>query len=838
MSVKRLTSRIGASCWAGIIFCVALGLVIIRSGENRHASAGQALQESALAAVARQQKPDGKSSAKLNPKARAMVAEAYGRLPLSFEVNHGQVDRNVRFLARGRDYAVFLTATEAVLSFQQHAGGCRSANVSEEAQPSQLLAGHSMHGVLAPALVEMRLVGASPAPTVSGFERLRATANYFIGKDPKSWRAKVPTYARVRYKDVYPGIDLVYYGNRGQLEYDFVIEPGADPNAIRIALKGGGALKLSSQGDLVLTAEGKEIRFLKPRLYQELRGKKHDVAGRYVLRGARQVGFRVASYDTRLPLMIDPILSYSTYLGGASYDQANGIAADSLGNVYVAGFTQSSNFPITSGPVQSASAGNSDAFVTKLSADGSSLIYSTYLGSDAVDHALAIAVDALGSAYITGQTFGSKTVPFPITLGAYQTANNGFGDGFVAKLSPDGSSLVYSTFLGGSGLDEPRAIAVDVLGDAYVAGKTFSTDFPAVNAYQSANHGGEDAFVAELNPSGSALIYSTYFGGSDDDQANGIAVDVQGDAYITGSTKSSDFPAANAQQAACQSCPGLQDAFVAEIAAGGAGLVYSTFLGGSATDEGMGIAVDALGNAYVTGFTFSTNFPTTAGTYQGSLFGGSGAFVTKITPNGSSLVYSTYLASDNYTFGEGIATLNGNAYVSGITRANSFPVVNAIQSTRNGLPDAFVAEVDATGSSLAFSTYLGGRSFDEAVGIAVDALGNAYVTGHTRSKDFPLASPYQGAYGGGDSDAFITKILLAECDLYSRHGYRRCLSYCERGNADHSDAFRRLFDIHPERARRRRLHPRRQLSLAGGLFAKLRHGHAGREPCSAHDHRQ
>ncbi len=740
------------------------------------------------------------------------LSSAYDALPLRFEPNFGQTDARVGFLAHGPGYTLYLTGDEAVFSLR---GANQQATVhSAQPQNSRNSKHETRNSVLSgllsppgaspaagqsrspnpefpnPEVFRMKLVGANRAAKAMALDELAGKVNYFLGNDPAKWRTNVPTYAKVKYRSVYPGIDLVYYGNQRELEYDFVVALGADPHVITIELESGNStletrnskMKITANGDLVIEMPGGEVRFHKPVVYQskstlnsrQFTGKNGGdsefgtqnsefLDSRYILTGDNRIHFEIPKYDKTRPLVIDPVLTYSTYLGGSSFDQANGIAIDSSGNVYVAGFTQSNPFPTTSGAFQTTYAGNSDVFVSKLNANGTALVYSTYLGGGAVDQALAIAVDSSGSTYITGQTFQSTTM-YPATAGAFQTTYMGFGDAFVTKLSPDGSSLVYSTFLGGSGLDEGRAIAVDSQGNAYVAGMTCSINFPTLGAIQSANKGQNDAFVAELNPTGSALVYSTYLGGSGYDVAKAIAVDSAGDAFVTGATNSPDYPLSNALQSACASCP-ADDAFVTEIGPDGGGLVYSTFLGGNQDDQGLGIAVDGQGNAYVTGQTFSANFPVSSGAFQNSLLGGSSAFVTAIAAGGSGLVYSTYLGSDSYTTGRAIAVLNGNAYVAGITHANSLPVLNPIQSTRAGYTDAFVSELNSTGSALYFSTYLGGSDFDEAMGMALDSLGDAYLAGHTRSTNFPLKGALQSTYGGGDSDAFVTEIHISPITL-------------------------------------------------------------------------
>jgi Beta-propeller repeat len=445
-------------------------------------------------------------------------------------------------------------------------------------------------------------------------------------------------FKKERYEDVYPGVDAIYYGNQGQLEYDLVVAPGANPRAVQLAFQGAG-LTIGTEGDLVLSIPGGEIRMRKPLIYQEVSGIRVPIPGGWVLLGLRQAGFEMAAYDRARPLVIDPVLSYSTYLGGSSFDQADAIAVDAVGNAYVTGGTGSTNFPVTAGAFQTTLAGSGDAFVTKLNPAGSGLVYSTYLGGVGVqdpaadgDGGLGLAVDTAGSAYITGQTNSSD---FPTTPGAFQTTNGGGeSDTFVTKLNATGSGLIYSTLLGGNRFDQGQGIVVDAAGNAYVTGPAQSTNFPTTpGAFRRTLRGSSDAFVAKLNPTGSGLVYSTYLGGGGNafEYSSGVAVDAVGNAYVTGFTQSTNFPTtAGAFQTAAG---GDGDAFVTKLNPIGSGLVYSTYLGGNLFEEGTGIALDGLPNpnAYVAGTTIPPGFPTTTGAFQTAPGGNHDAFVAKIT---------------------------------------------------------------------------------------------------------------------------------------------------------------------------------------------------------------
>ena len=502
-------------------------------------------------------------------------------------------------------------------------------------------------------------------------------------------------------------------------------------------------------------------------------GARRTIAGRYVLTGRREVGFHLDAYDRSRPLVIDPALAYSTYVG-SSMSSGAGIAVDPAGNAYIVGTTNSAAFP-TSGGIQPANHGGRDAFVAKLNTAGSGLVYSTYLGGAKDDIGYAIAVDANGAAYVTGTTF---SVDFPVRNAAQQNYGGNSvlaqaGDVFVTKIDPTGSSLVYSTYLGGAGDDAAFAIATDSAGSAYLTGATSSSNFPAAGGISQTLKGSTDAFVAKLNAAG-GIVYSTYLGGGDTDQGLGIAVDSSGSAYVAGLTSSLDFPTVSPMQPKCAASGGTfnqvcNDAFVAKLSAAGNALVYSTYLGGHLVDKAQAIAVDAAGNAYVAGATSSNDFPATPGVLQHGFNGGpEDAFVAKLNPAGSALIYATYLGGSGDDIANGIAVdTAGNAYVAGFTGSKDFPTVAPIQPIcLDALcNDVFVAQLNSSGTALLYSTFLGGADFDRALAITVDASGVAYITGETQSPNFPTTpGAYQASLVGtglGVKDAFVTKIVPA-----------------------------------------------------------------------------
>jgi hypothetical protein len=524
------------------------------------------------------------------------LVESYGKLPLSFEINQGQTDSQVKFLSRGSGYSLFLTLDEALLALKK---GRRQSKVESRtgvaarrssadlgfrsaAFPGQLRSpamglqtiartadpetGSALHLLptaeqfresfaareetpvpnpesQAPAMLRLKLVGANPHAKVTGMDELPGKSNYFIGNDPKKWRTNVPNYAKVKYANVYPGVDLVYYGNQGRLEYDFVVAPGADPRVITLGLDTSGSKiqnlksKIAKNGDLVVGTDAGEVTFHKPVIYQPATYNeprtthKEPVDGKYVVKGS-QITFDVTSYDKTRPLVIDPVLVYSTYLGGSSDDWAMAIAVDAWGKPYVTGFTYSSDFPTTSGAFQTTFGGGTDVFVTKLNATGSALVYSTYLGGSGADAGNGIAIDASGNAYVTGSTESSN---FPTTSGAFQTTYGGGGDAFACKLDASGAHLLYSTYLGGSRDDSASGIAVDAAGSAYLIGSTDSADFPITPGAPQNTYLIPSAFVSKLNSSGSTLLYSAYLAGSYlYCGGSGIAVDRSANAYVTG----------------------------------------------------------------------------------------------------------------------------------------------------------------------------------------------------------------------------------------------------------------------------------------------------------------
>jgi Beta-propeller repeat/Cep192 domain 4 len=769
----------------GVVFFVVVALAL---GLSSRTSAGNRAKPSWKAASPPTWLGSSRATEGMVPasaKTSASIVQKYEQLPLAFEPNEGQA-RNGQFLARGSGYMAILSPTEAAVALRTApqrtaAGGAR-----------QRAAGFDRAG-LPGRVLRIELAGANRESRLSPFEKLPGKSNYLIGKNPAKWRTNVPNYAKVREQAVYPGIDLVYHGTERQLEYDFVVAAGVNPRLIRLGIQGADKLHINEAGDLIASVSGGAMRFARPVAYQEKDGAKQAVRAGYALTSARTVAFRLGPYDPNRPLVIDPILAYSTFLGGSNIDVANAIALAPDGTAFVTGGTFSGDFP-TSHPLQPNTGGPrdfpQDAFVTKLSADGSTLLYSTYLGGSSEDIANGIAVDSFGDAYVTGTTFSTDfpVTPLPINglcggdgkCGA--TFNpQGFivSNGFLTKLNPAGSALIYSTYIGEYENVRCQAVAVDSNQIVYLTGATDANHpvtvvlppaepppppFPITGtAFQPGFAGVTDAFVMKISSTGSSIQYSSYLGGDDEDIGFGIAVDSNANAYVTGLTYSGfGFPLVNALQA---TFGGAGDAFFSKVNTNGSGagsLLYSTYLGGTGIDQGNGVAVDSTGIAYVAGVTASATLPFTT---IGALNGPADAFAAKLdaTQTGAaSLLYFRYFGGSGADAGAGIAVdSSGNAYVTGSTTSVDFPTTAAVfqPAYGGGNTDAFVTKIDPTGNTLLYSTFLGGSNADSGNGIAVDANGDAFVTGQTCSQDFPLAHPEQPA-PGGNCDAFVSEVSI------------------------------------------------------------------------------
>ena len=691
------------------------------------------------------------------------VLNHYGQLPLAFEPANTASNSDAKYLTRGSGYALFLANQQAVLELR---GPSKSASI-----------------------VRMELAGANKTAAFSALEPLPGKSNYFIGNDPAKWRTNVPQYRKVLESNVYAGVDLIYYGTQGKLEYDFDVAPGADPSVIQLAFHAAAGPRIDAQGELILTSASGEVRLRKPVAYQEVAGERRPVAVSYTKKGRDRITFQVAEYNSSLPLVIDPILIYSTYLGGSNIDTANGIAVAPDNTAFIAGSTFSTDFPTVHALQANAGGGPDfpqDAFVAKISSDGSTLLYATYLGGENQDAANGIAVDNFGDAYVVGYTLSPH---FPVLTGSFETLCGGDGqcgqkfsggflvsNAFVSELNPAGSALIYSTFFGVFENVVGQAIAVDSNGNAYITGRTtdnfFTTVIPppppfpiTANAFQPTFGGGSDnAFVAVIDATGKSLSYSSYLGGGTEDIGYGIAVDGNADAFVTGLTYSPDFPtSAGALQTAYG---GAGDAFVTKVSTGRSGaasLAYSTYLGGAGLDRGNAIAIDAAGNAYITGLTNSSSFGFSPSGVQPAYAGQGDAFVSALTPAGA-LSYFTYLGGTHADEGDGIAVdATGDVYITGTTASVNFPTAGAVfqPAYGGGNTDSFVAKIGPGGTPLVYSSYLGGTNAELATGVAIDTSGSAYVTGQTCSQDFPLSNPLQ-AVPGGNCDAYIAKVAVLQ----------------------------------------------------------------------------
>jgi hypothetical protein len=671
---------------------------------------------------------------------------------ISFEENRGQFDQRVRFAARGNGQTVFLTDEEAAFVYPMPSGGPKYGPVAgdtleqrrEIPETSEVFA------------LKMKFIGANERSEFSAEDEIEGKRNYFKGSDQSKWITDVQRYSRVRVSGVYRGIGMAWYESAtGELEYDLVVGPGADTEQIKLEFDGADRISVDDGGDLVIETLAGAVRHKKPVVYQWQDGAKHAVEGAYAV-SDRQVGFVLGDYDRSKTLVIDPIpappITFSTYLGGSETDWPKDIKVDSANKVYVAGYTYSADFPITSG-VNPASM---DAFLTKLNANASAIVYSVLIGGSQGDSASALAIDDDGNAYLTGDTGSSD---FPTALFTYDSVLGGTVDSFIMKIGPSGSTILRSTYIGGTDVENSYDLAIDSEGSAYIAGVTESSNFPTTaGTYDPTRGGDSDVFVTKLNPSGLSLAYSTFLGGiSDFETAHSITVDSLGRAYVAGMAHTGTFPVTPGSFSTVhETSP--SDCFVTKFNSSGSALVYSTLIGGDNYEVAHSIAIDSSGNAYITGYTWSENYPVTFGAFDQSFDSTGATFVTKLNSAGSNLTYSTYLeGEDGFAVGEGIVLDSSNSiFLTGRTSSTTFPTHLPYDSTHNGHSDVFLAKLNASPfSSLRASTYVGGSGNDQAEGIAVNYLGDAYVAAYTQSTDFPTTFGVIDRTHNGGSDAVI-----------------------------------------------------------------------------------
>ncbi|RIK06107.1 MAG: hypothetical protein DCC49_11725 [Acidobacteria bacterium] len=669
------------------------------------------------------------------------ASDLLAKLPARFEANVGQAPDGVAYTLKATGYVASLSPDAIRFGLPE---GQVAQDPHSHDGPEKSAASTARR-----AVVSMRFIGANPDLVIEAADPQEGISNYFLGNDPTRWHTNVGGFSKVYYRDLYPGIDMVIYDDSGQARYDFIVAPGADPSRIAFEFEGANGLSVSDSGDLVVPSPYGDLTHKTPFTYQG--DSRREVASRFEIRDGATAGFGIGAYDNTRPLVIDPVLTYSSYLGGSGGDGGSVGAIDTDGAAYAKGTTKSANFP-TASPFQGSNAGDADAFVTKINAAGSALVYSSYLGGADYDNGSDIAIDGDGNVYLAGIT---SSTDFP-TASPFQATNGGATDAFIAKMNASGSALVYSSYLGGTAGDSGRSIAVDLSDTAYIAGTTSSTTFPTASPFQATFGGGfSDAFVAKVNATGSALVYSSYLGGSSDDSGPSIAVDSTGSSYLLGDTSSTDFPTVSPFQA---TNGGATDAFVAKMNAAGSALVYSSYLGGDEIDLAGAIAVDLTGNAYLTGSTQSSDFPTSS-PFQGAVAGDYDAFVTKVNTAGSTLLFSSYLGGTLDDFGAGIDVDSaGTAYLTGQTISSDFPTVSPFQGANAGWNDAYIAKVNAAGSALVLSSYLGGSDEDAGLAIVAGPGGAAHIGGETGSSDFPTASPFQPSFGGSWNDAFVTKV--------------------------------------------------------------------------------
>ena len=678
---------------------------------------------------------------------------------LWFEKNQGQAPSAIKYLARTPSYTLLLESSKAVIVLRRKDAASNAA-VTER--------------------VTLSFVGAQPSEPAEDSDPLPGKVNYLIGSDPQQWHRDVPTFRSIRYKDLYKNTDLVFYGTNSDLEFDLAANPGANPESIAFAFNSSAGKivpKITATGDAVISTIAGELHFHRPSVYQQGRTlsrrdeslTKAAVTGKYVVNSNGVVRFLLGSYDRESALIIDPVLSYSTYLGGSGDEGIFGIRKNAKAEIFLAGETSSLDFPLEN-PIQPTQRGSYDAFVSKFDSSGTRLNYSTFLGGSAYDHAIGLALDQENNAYIAGLT---QSVNFPL-VHPLQPALKGVFNVFVAKLDPSGSRLLFSTYLGGSKNDFVADLALDTERNLYLTGDTTSPDFPVTtNALQRTCDGPHafgpvectgDAFVTKLNASGTKILYSTFLGGNATDGAYGIAVDDGGSAYVTGQTGSADFPVANAYQA---TYGGLFDAFVSKLSPDGSTLVFSTYLGGSSSDAGTAVTLDLAGDVYVTGTTQSLDFPLVDAFQTSNKGGQSDGFFAKFPSDGSQLLKSSYFGGSGWDYPFRLSVdVFGSVSIVGFTGSTDFPTTEAVQQQfGGGGTDAFVLKLLPRSFRPLYSTYLGGTGGEYGYAILSDLFGDVWVGGSTSSLNYPVIHPYQPAYAGGSYDAFLTHLHLSLPDF-------------------------------------------------------------------------
>ena len=678
-------------------------------------------------------KPTGSSTS--DNVTRELIKKNYNQWPLTFEENKGQVHTNAQFIAQSNSCKAHLSTNEIVFF------------LSEQADDDG---------------IHVQFKNANPRPQILRENELLERSNYLIGNNKNQWIIDIPHYTKVSYKDIYPGIDLVYHSNNSQLEYDLIVFQGSKLDSISLTFQGIKPLKLDKTGDLVLENKFGRLHQHRPIAYQIINGKKSFIESKYVLKSKYEVGFQIAPYDPTIPLIIDPTVVYISYIRGGFDDVVSHIAVDSDGNAYVTGRTNSLSIATGNAVQNTFKGGTSDAFVTKFNSEGK-VVYSTYLGGSFADIGTTIAVDSSGNAYISGITSSSD---FPVFNSLQANYGGGLSDAFIAKINPTGDALIFSSFLGGARTDVGSGIAVDADNNIYLTGFTDSADFPLQSPLQNAIAGSSDIFVIKLQAVGDRLLYSTYIGGTDAENSFGITIDSIGNAYVVGTTSSMDFPTSNPLQAKYGG--GTEGAFILKLSSEGNKLLFSTFIGGSSSDFGKAIAIDAERNIYITGGTRSINFPlmnALQAAYGGDAFD---AFILKINATNNALIYSTFLGGRGLDFSEAISVdFAGNAIIAGSTNSTNFPIANpianSIQATNAGQFDAFITKLNSLGNTLVYSTYLGGRKNAGGSGIALDKNNDAYIVGNTipgtislmLNQNLSIINPLDVIVG---FDVFISKI--------------------------------------------------------------------------------